>query len=131
MLVANLTGATQLSAARATTCARLESGAVSCWGSNSFGQLGLSIDQPIWDEGRHPGAEPVALGKESAKRVDVGTDNVCAVLETGKGNFDVAIAHPYGAGFECFFGDMWFGANRTAAHVLLEPTDSSEPLRPR
>jgi alpha-tubulin suppressor-like RCC1 family protein len=81
--VAKLTGATQLSAARATTCARLEDGGIACWGSNSFGQLGLTAGKPSWDEWRHETAAPVALA-EPAKRVDVGPEDVCAVLANGK-----------------------------------------------
>lgn len=38
-------------------------------------------------------------------------------------------SHPYGAGLECFFGDMWFGANRRAAEVLLRPTAKHDLLR--
>lgn len=83
VLVKNLGGVTQISASRATTCARQDDGGVSCWGSNSFGQLGLSADKPSWDEWPHPTATPVGL-KDAAKRVDVGPEDVCVVLATGK-----------------------------------------------
>jgi hypothetical protein len=38
-------------------------------------------------------------------------------------------SHPYGDDFECFYGDVWFGANRRAAEVLLHPTDKHLQLR--
>jgi hypothetical protein len=38
-------------------------------------------------------------------------------------------SHPYEPGFECFYGDMWFGANRRAAQVLIRPTDKHRALK--
>jgi len=78
--VEGLTNATQLSAARYTTCARTTDGHVSCWGSNSFGNLGIvAKGRPTWDEFPHAKAEPAAISG-AATRVDVSTNNVCAVL---------------------------------------------------
>lgn len=81
--VAKLGGVTQLSASYATTCARQDDGGVACWGSNSFGKLGLSAGRPSSDEWPHPTPAPVAL-PGPAKRVDVGPRHACAVLATGK-----------------------------------------------
>ncbi|HVH46658.1 MAG TPA: hypothetical protein VM925_30160 [Labilithrix sp.] len=81
--VDGLAGATQISAARSTTCARANDGSVYCWGSNSQGQLGLDDVTPSWDEDRHPTALQVAV-REPVLRVDVGAHDVCAVLATGK-----------------------------------------------
>ncbi|MBX3221999.1 MAG: hypothetical protein KF795_15890 [Labilithrix sp.] len=77
--VVDLTGATQLSAARDTTCARRDDGSVRCWGQNDHGQLGLGIA----DELAHPRptAAPLSGG---AMRVDLGRRSACAVLTTGE-----------------------------------------------
>jgi alpha-tubulin suppressor-like RCC1 family protein len=82
-VVADLSTATQLSAARATTCARLGDGSVHCWGSNSDGQLGLDDVKPTWDEYEHMSPMPAAI-RDPALRVDVGPHNVCAVLGPNK-----------------------------------------------
>jgi len=58
------------------SCARLPSGALKCWGSNTFGQLGdgtaTSTDNPI-----------NVSGLTNAAFVDAGTYHTCAVLTTG------------------------------------------------
>jgi hypothetical protein len=38
-------------------------------------------------------------------------------------------SHPYGPGFQCFYGDMWFGANRRAAEVLIRPSEKHRALK--
>ncbi|HEY1143645.1 MAG TPA: beta-1,6-N-acetylglucosaminyltransferase [Sphingomicrobium sp.] len=38
-------------------------------------------------------------------------------------------SHPYGPAFKCFYGDMWFGASRRAAQVLINPTDKHRALQ--
>ncbi|MDF2695715.1 MAG: hypothetical protein K0S65_4098, partial [Labilithrix sp.] len=82
--VVGLSNAVQISAAGRLTCALLADGAVSCWGSNLFGELGLQVDPPAEDADRHPIPSPVALDGAIATRVDVGIDSACAVLTTGK-----------------------------------------------
>jgi alpha-tubulin suppressor-like RCC1 family protein len=79
--VTGLTGATQLSAAHSTTCARVDKGAVLCWGGNEYGQLGLS-QKAAFDLDTHDLAKPVALDSAAA-RVDVGATSACAVLASG------------------------------------------------
>ena len=82
-LVDGLTDATQISAGGQTTCARRADGSVYCWGKNDQGQLGLDDVAPQWDYDAHPAPSQVAV-RDPAVRVDVGPDNVCAVLSTGK-----------------------------------------------
>jgi alpha-tubulin suppressor-like RCC1 family protein len=79
--VDGLEGVTQLSA-RQATCARLDGGAVRCWGSNSAGQLGIRTP-PASDTLSHPIPTDVPL-LEPALRVDANDNNTCAVLESGK-----------------------------------------------
>ncbi|MBX3209643.1 MAG: hypothetical protein KF764_31710 [Labilithrix sp.] len=81
-VVSRVTGAIELSAARATTCARDGEGSVWCWGSNSQGQLGLDDARPSWDELPHATPAKVAL-RDPALRVDVGPRSVCAVVANG------------------------------------------------
>ncbi len=82
VVVAGLTGVTQVSAAGKTSCARLDDGTIWCWGINDWGQLGLSAanPQPDWDP--HRSAAPVDL-PSAASRVDVGVLTSCARLESG------------------------------------------------
>jgi alpha-tubulin suppressor-like RCC1 family protein len=83
--VKGLSGVKQLSAAGATACARLEEGGVVCWGSNEFGQLGLSSDPGAADQDRHPEAVPVVLARDvDPVRVDVGHRGACIVGADGK-----------------------------------------------
>ncbi len=81
--VTGLTNVTQISAGRQSTCARRADGNVWCWGRNTEGQLGLGAAKPSWDGMPHPTAMPVAL-YAAALRVDVGEQNACAVLASGK-----------------------------------------------
>ena len=76
--VVGLTAIAQISAADRSTCARDQSGAVYCWGSNARGQLGRDGGAPF-DEARHPTPVKVAL-PGPATRVDVGHGSACAVL---------------------------------------------------
>ncbi len=87
--VAGLSGVTQLSAAGATTCARVEEPSapgepkIMCWGSNEYGQLGLGGDG-VADFDPHPAPEPVSLARDlGALRVDVGHRSACVVAPSG------------------------------------------------
>lgn len=86
--VAGLSGVTQLSAAGATTCARVEEASapgepkIACWGSNEHGQLGLGDGMADFDP--HPEPVAVALSRDAKPvRVDVGHRSACAVLPSG------------------------------------------------
>lgn len=82
--VADLTGATQISAGADTTCARLDDGSIRCWGGNRNAELALTEESPpISDWEPHPApVQPAGVG--SATRVDVGHGSVCAVLTNGE-----------------------------------------------
>ena len=57
------------------TCALLTSGAVQCWGDNTFGQLG---------NGTHAGASlPTTIGGLTATAMTTGANHSCAVLSAG------------------------------------------------
>ena len=59
------------------TCALLDDGSVSCWGSNDYGQLG---DGGVDD--RNTPTQTLPLG-QSAVAIAAGTDHTCAVLDDG------------------------------------------------
>jgi len=59
------------------TCALLDDGSVSCWGSNSNGQLG---DGTVIN--RNTPTQTLPLG-QSAVAIAAGTDHTCAVLDDG------------------------------------------------
>ncbi|MBX3196737.1 MAG: hypothetical protein KF850_31565 [Labilithrix sp.] len=81
--VANVANATQISVSGVgTSCARLEDGAVMCWGANTHGQLARSADRVVADTEAHPRASRVE-GLPFASRVDVGGAFACAVGELG------------------------------------------------
>ncbi|MBX3225557.1 MAG: hypothetical protein KF795_33940, partial [Labilithrix sp.] len=78
----------QLSAAGATTCARVEEAGLAarvvCWGGNEHGQLGLSADPAEADGDPHPDPTPVALHRDlTPAHVAVGPRNACVVLASG------------------------------------------------
>lgn len=79
--VVGLGSVTQISAAGATTCARISDGGVQCWGDNRSAQLGLAVDPAVADDDWHPTPAPVALD-QAATRVDVGHGTACAVLSS-------------------------------------------------
>ena len=65
-----LAGATKVSTGWASSCALLTSGAVDCWGSDHYGQLGNGIQQPS--------SFPTAVhGLAPAKKVLVGGYSAC------------------------------------------------------
>jgi alpha-tubulin suppressor-like RCC1 family protein len=74
-------------------CALLDTGAVKCWGSNSYGQLGLGQDATD-DSARSRGDEPGEMGddlpivdlgtSEPVAGLAVGSAHSCALLSTGR-----------------------------------------------
>jgi hypothetical protein len=58
-------------------CAVLASGAVRCWGDNTWGQLGAASHTPASD------VPLLAQGLESATSIAVGTEHACATLKDG------------------------------------------------
>lgn len=77
MQVSGLGGAaTQVSAGRDHTCARLSAGTLRCWGANASGQLGdgTTDEQP---------SSVAVVGLIGAEQVSAGAEHSCAVLGTG------------------------------------------------
>jgi cysteine-rich repeat protein len=69
------------------TCAMFEGGAVSCWGNNGFGQLGLGGVEHRGDESNEMGAALalVDLGPgKTATALAAGANHTCVVLDSGK-----------------------------------------------
>jgi cysteine-rich repeat protein len=64
------------------TCARLDSGAVKCWGSGRFGQLGYGNVNNIGDNETPASVGVVDLGGQTAQ-IATGNDHNCALLNTG------------------------------------------------
>jgi alpha-tubulin suppressor-like RCC1 family protein len=74
--VPTISTATQLSVGYGFACVVLQSGGVTCWGRNDFGQLG--------NGGSTDSATPVAVaGITNAVQVSAGDSGACAVLATG------------------------------------------------
>jgi alpha-tubulin suppressor-like RCC1 family protein len=69
--------AAQIVTGDAYTCARLENGAVRCWGFGQAGRLGYGNEDNIGDD-ENP-TENVSVG-ESARHLTAGTDHTCAIL---------------------------------------------------
>jgi alpha-tubulin suppressor-like RCC1 family protein len=117
--IEDLSGVTQISAAGATTCARLDDGGVSCWGANEAGQLGRETEPPT-DEDPHAVPEHVAI--EAAVRVDVGPRSVCAITAAGSAicwgsdeSAQLARGEPAGVGLPPAPADLGASVKRTAA----------------
>ncbi|MBX3202217.1 MAG: hypothetical protein KF894_29070 [Labilithrix sp.] len=86
--VQGLADVVQLSAAGATTCARVEApglaARVVCWGGNEHGQLGLAADRAEADGDPHPEPTPPALPRDVAPaHVAVGPRGACVVAASG------------------------------------------------
>ncbi|MEM9490604.1 MAG: hypothetical protein AAGC55_15770, partial [Myxococcota bacterium] len=75
--------AIQVETGRDHSCALLDSGAVRCWGGNSFGQLGYGT---TYDDGPQP-ESPAAAGDVplggTAVKIAAGSFHTCALLDTG------------------------------------------------
>lgn len=75
--------AVAVSADGLNTCAILDNGALRCWGSNSYGQLGQGNTTQIGDtSGESTVGVDLGVGR-TAKAVSVGASFMCAVLDTG------------------------------------------------
>ncbi|MEX1367243.1 MAG: hypothetical protein AB1Z98_29220 [Nannocystaceae bacterium] len=73
----------ELAAGNAHTCARLDSGAVRCWGWSAQGQLGYGNLQDIGDDELPATAGDVPLGG-AALQIVAGANHSCALLDTGR-----------------------------------------------
>jgi len=71
----------ELAAGTYHTCARLDTGAVRCWGWGRFGALGYGNTDNIGDD-EHPSSAGAVLGSARARRIFAGGANTCAVLVT-------------------------------------------------
>jgi alpha-tubulin suppressor-like RCC1 family protein len=73
----------ELAAGGNNTCARLESGAVRCWGSCNYGQCGYGNTKNIGDDETPAWAGNIDLGG-TATQIAVASQSVCAVLTGGR-----------------------------------------------
>jgi cysteine-rich repeat protein len=64
------------------TCARLDTGAVRCWGYAWYGVLGYGTQDDVGDDETPASAGDVDVGGAAAE-IDAGYDHVCARLEGG------------------------------------------------
>lgn len=65
------------------TCARLDTGAVRCWGQGVFGQLGYGSAAAVGVTEDPAAVGPVALGAGPVRQIEAGTVHTCAVKESG------------------------------------------------
>ncbi len=74
-----------LTAGRRHTCARLDTGALRCWGNNDAGQLGLGHTQAVGDDEVPAEARALEFGGVGVLGVYAGplARSTCALLETG------------------------------------------------
>jgi cysteine-rich repeat protein len=75
-------GWVSLAAGWAHTCARLETGAVRCWGRGGDGALGYGNTTSIGDNEAPVGAGDVDVGGE-VSQLAAGSQHTCALLDTG------------------------------------------------
>jgi alpha-tubulin suppressor-like RCC1 family protein len=74
----------QLGVGVAFSCVLMQTGAVRCWGANSYGQLGYGHTNPIGDG---PGEMPPAnvdVGIGVVSQLVVGAAHACVVMESGE-----------------------------------------------
>src|SRR5690606_38386502 len=72
----------QITAGVYHTCALLSSGAVRCWGSSTFGQLGYGNTNTIGDNELPSSVGPVSVGG-TVEKIVAGGFHTCALLTTG------------------------------------------------
>lgn len=76
--------AASVTAGTAHTCAILTDGRVRCWGSNSYGQLGLGHTDPVSVSNKPSALPTVSLGNGAvAVALAAGERHTCALLEGG------------------------------------------------
>jgi len=112
-----------LVAGNSHTCALLKSGAVTCWGENSGGKLGLGNDVS-YDSGRvAPATQPtVNLGSGTvATHLGAGEDHTCAVLSA-----QAPILKCWGRGQ---FGPLGYG-DEEARGIAPEQLGTNLPVVP-
>ncbi|MCH9680058.1 MAG: hypothetical protein K0V04_01390 [Deltaproteobacteria bacterium] len=73
----------ELTAGNAHSCARLDTGAVRCWGWAGMGQLGYGDLEDVGDDEVPAEAGDVPLGAP-AVRIAAGGNHTCALLDTGR-----------------------------------------------
>lgn len=71
---------TQVAVGGSHTCALLSGGAVRCWGSDSYGQLGSGTGEAIGDTELPSSVAPVSVGGK-AIQIAAGGSHTCALLE--------------------------------------------------
>ena len=83
--VEGIADATAITAGQAHTCALHQSGAISCWGWNSLGQLGDGQSGDIWDANTSADSTTPVRVREIADAVDVkaGNNHTCALHAGG------------------------------------------------
>jgi len=74
--------AAEITAGNSHTCARLESGEVTCWGANESGQLGTGQPDAIGDDEVPSSIPTIDLGG-TAVDIDAGWHTTCAALSDG------------------------------------------------
>jgi alpha-tubulin suppressor-like RCC1 family protein len=80
--IAGLRGVTALSAGYAFTCALVAGGAVACWGSNDWGQLGAPTSTTCHPNACSPTPVTVA-GLSGATALAAGSAHACAIVAGG------------------------------------------------
>ena len=96
--------ATSITAGSYHTCAILDNGEVSCWGSGTYGQLGYGNTDNIGDDETPDSAGAVNLGAgRTATSITAGSDHTCAILDNGE-------VSCWGFGF---YGQLGYGNSDT------------------
>lgn len=75
--VSELTAATTIACGSAHVCARIESGALRCWGANDAGQLGVQTRRPVVS------APAEVVGVDDAVEIGAGGSHTCARTAAG------------------------------------------------
>ena len=82
--VLGITDATQITAGSSHTCALLQTGTITCWGYNSYGQLGngQSTGDPR-DDSADSSVPVETQGITDATQITAGSSHTCALRQTG------------------------------------------------